>query len=1152
MSGPKSNLQQEAAVRALRGPVLIQAGAGTGKTRTLTERFVQALDDVAAEEWRRLGVGDILTITFTDKAAGELGERIRTSLRARGRHEEARAVDSAWISTIHGLCTRILRRYALEAGLDPEFTIIDAIDDRRLKERMFEQVASDTLRTPQGARVLAAYGFAELFGVVERVSGVLRARGLRVEDIATSDALDPSALHRAVRAFFSEASVRLAGCGAGGKNAASLHERCASAVMRLGQCELDAMPPDEVSRAVLGELVAWRAGGKAVGAAEPIRQELKEQHAVLLEQAAACVCAPLEQSIATMVGLFATAYADGKRRISSLDFDDLQAETARLLLRRPDIAAELRGQLRLVMVDEFQDTDSLQLTLIGALAGDDLCTVGDEFQSIYRFRGADIDVYRAHNRTALARGARTFELSTNYRSHEAVLAFVNRVFASEAFAGGSLIRLQPGRDPDQGLALATGEPRLDLVFVDAEDGDSGASRSIEANLTARRFAALRDEHGVDPGSMVVLMRQLTHAQEYASALRREGFDVALGSGGGLLGRPEILYVRALVRAIANPLDESALAQVAACLIGEVSDDGLWALRRDATEHGDGLWQALGRHAGGRLSEGDATRVVRLVSAIQLARGRVGREPLGDVILRAVEETELDLALLSSADHGILSLANVVKLTDMAREYEASGGAGPHGFSLYLDDRERFKEHTSPATVVSADSRTVRIMSIHASKGLEFPVVAVVEGGASRHVSRDIVRWGVSDGRMRIAAKAPSEFGREAKSAEFARLEVEERLAEDEESKRLFYVACTRARDILIVSGAIDPQKDGGAAGLTQIARVRAALAGSVTWPESGVGPVTCCLDDHTLRIEIARAVSVEDNDEPRTEQAQDATPCEEEHLASNAVPREPGKVSGQERRGLGSIERLSYSDLALFDTCELRFHLERVLRIGRPPGAVGGPVSFGSAVHTALQLASADRPPSADRMEAIARRFSLDAPLRADMEGAVDSFVRSGLAHRLDGHDVVRREWAFTLRIGADETSVDLAGSMDAYGRTEASGLVVDYKSGSSGDVDELEARYRAQAQCYALVALADGCSEVEVVFCRPQVVDERGAMQEISYRFEAADAAGIEGDILTRRDRMIDSACEPRDRWSPQECGGCSASGTLCPRVDPSGGSGA
>ena len=492
MSGPQANPQQEAAVSALRGPVLIQAGAGTGKTRTLTERFVQALDDVEGEEWRRIGVGEILTITFTDKAAGELSERIRTSLRARGRHAEALAVDGAWISTIHGLCTRILRRYALEAGLDPEFTIIDAIDDRRLKERTFERVAGETLRTSEGARLFAAYGFSDLFGVVERVSGTLRARGLRAEDIVTSDALDPPELHRGAVGFFSEASERLAACGATGKNATALHERCTGAVMRLAECDVDAIPPGEVARAVWDELAAWRAGGKAAGPAEPIRQELKERHAALLEQAAACVCAPLERSIVGLVERYTATYADEKRRISSLDFDDLQVETTRLLLRRPDIAAELRAQLRLVMVDEFQDTDALQLRLIGALAGDDLCTVGDEYQSIYRFRGADIDVYRAHNRAALARGARTFELSTNYRSHEAVLAFVNQVFDSEVFAGGSLIRLEPGRDPDKGLALDADEPRIDLVLVDKTDCDSGAGRFAEADMTARRFAALRD------------------------------------------------------------------------------------------------------------------------------------------------------------------------------------------------------------------------------------------------------------------------------------------------------------------------------------------------------------------------------------------------------------------------------------------------------------------------------------------------------------------------------------------------------------------------------------------------------------------------------------------------------------------------------------
>lgn len=1154
MSALSPNQQQAAAERALRGPVLIQAGAGTGKTRTLTNRFVRALDDLEPEGWRGAGVRDILTITFTDKAAGELSERIRATLRAGGRPVEAMSVDGAWISTIHGLCTRILRRYALEAGLDPEFAIIDPIEDRRLRERTFQRAAAAALKSPQGARLFAAYGFADLFGAVERISSAVRARGLSIEDIVIGQAPDVRQLHGAVHEFFFEAAERLERCGADGKNATTLRERCAGTAMRLGQCDLEETLSEDVADLVLQELSAWKAGGRAAGAAEPIRQELKEQHAVLLERAAACVCAPFERAVVELVRLYSAAYAEGKRRMSSLDFDDLQVETARLLRRRPDIAAELRSRLRLVMVDEFQDTDSLQVQLIEALAGEELCTVGDEYQSIYRFRGADVEVYRAHNRAALARGARTFELSINYRSHEAVLAFVNRVFASEAFSGGSLIRLESGRDPGHGLAIPAEEPRIDMVLIDSTECDTEAARSAEAAAVARRFAALRDEQLVDPGGMVVLMRQLTHAQEYAAALRHEGFDVALSSGGGLLGRPEVLHTRALVRTIANPLDESALAQVAACMIGQMSDDGLWALRRDARQHGDVLWQALGRKESGRLSEADSARADRLVNAIRAARTRIGRDPLGDVILRAVEETEFDLALLSAPEHGVLSLANVVKIADMAREYEATGGMGPHGFSLYLDDRERFREHTSPATVVSTDSRTVRIMSIHASKGLEFPVVAVVEGGAARHASRGIACWGFEDGRLRLALRVPSAAAPDAKSSEFARLQAEEAIAEDEESKRLFYVACTRARDVLIVSGTAALAKEGGQAYPTQIARVREALSGSLIWPEPGSGPATSRMDGHAVRTEV---VAVSGSADTTGESIADAEAAEAILQDDEVFPEGPplGDMSSDSelyRRVAVGPERLSYSDTALFDTCELRFHLERVLRIGRAPSPVGGPASFGSATHAALQLASADCVPDAERMAAIARRFRLDALLQGEMEAAVARFVHSGLAHRLEAHEVVHREWAFTLRLGAKNAPLDLVGSIDAYGRMGASGLVVDYKSGSSGNDAELMARYRTQAHCYALVALGDGCSEVDVVFCRPQVADEHGAMQEVSYRFVVDDAAAIQQDILARREYMANSARQPRERWSLAECGGCSASGTLCPRVGPAEGSGA
>jgi ATP-dependent exoDNAse (exonuclease V) beta subunit len=614
----------------------------------------------------------------------------------------------------------------------------------------------------------------------------------------------------------------------------------------------------------------------------------------------------------------------------------------------------------------------------------------------------------------------------------------------------------------------------------------------------------------------------------------------------------VLHFRALLDVISNPLDETALAAVLACGIGRVSDDGLWSLRQDATANKDSIWHALKREAEGALSARDRETVGRIVRAVDAARARVGREPLQDILLRAVEDAEFDLELLADPEEGMPALANVARVAEMAREFEESGGTGPAGFALYLADRERFNEHTAPATIAREGSRMVRITSVHSSKGLEYPVVAVVEAGAPRHVSQDIARWSCREGALTLAAKNPFTAGSAAQSPDFSRLDTAEKQAEDDESKRLFYVACTRARDVLIVSGTTDLDKADEGLALTQIDRVSAALRGSVVLPSRGTGPVSVFLGEHQVRLEaaepLARTEASEAGEAPSSTQKDRVSSSGQESVSTDheegGLCRDSGQVGAAGRPSLP--ERLSYTDLALFDACELRFYLERVLRIGRISSAPAGAASFGSAVHTALQLSAAGHPPAAERLTALARRFQLNDALHGEMTAAVATFVRSELAHALEGHATVRREWAFALRLGPQDSPVDLVGTMDAYGRSGITGLVVDYKSGASGDASELEERYRLQARCYALVALADGCDVVDVVFCRPQVRDAGDRMQEVRFRFSRQDAGEIEQEILERRRRMGSSTRQPRETWSAHACVACSASGTLCSRVEP------
>jgi RecB family exonuclease len=248
------------------------------------------------------------------------------------------------------------------------------------------------------------------------------------------------------------------------------------------------------------------------------------------------------------------------------------------------------------------------------------------------------------------------------------------------------------------------------------------------------------------------------------------------------------------------------------------------------------------------------------------------------------------------------------------------------------------------------------------------------------------------------------------------------------------------------------------------------------------------------------------------------------------------------------VERISYSDLSLFRRCGLRFFAERVLRLGGDASrADASELGMGSALHAVLQVSNAGTMPPNERVEAIGRRFRLDPAALQSVRRAAMSFLESRLSHELESHDVVRREWSFSVRLAVLGAPVYLSGSIDAYGRTEDSGLVVDYKSGDSGGEDELRERYELQAKCYALAVLEDGCTKADVVFSRPQVAGPDGEPQEIRYSFTAADRADLEAEIVAIHAAMEAGSLTPRETWDRYACRECAAAYSICSRRERS-----
>jgi ATP-dependent helicase/nuclease subunit A len=1127
------NDDQAAAARHLAGRLLIDAGAGSGKTRTLTQRILYALTPGAVERWEPAGVDEILAITFTEKAAGEIGERVRRSLRQAGRIDDARRLDAAWFSTIHGMCARLLRRHALEAGVDPAFTVLDAVTAFRMKERAFAEAASAAMTASDaGQALLGTYGYEAVATAVERLRRELHSRGLTSGSLALEPAPDAVPLWRDAVAFFERMRVGWDACPSATSTAEKQRDGCELTLSALERVPADSLPPHLLASEVWDILDAHpQPPARDLKGAEELLADMRPERERLLAAAACAASAPLASALRLLVGDFARRYGAAKAAVGGLDFDDLQIEALRLLETCPDVAECYRDQFRLVMVDEFQDTDSLQLRLVQALSRENLCTVGDERQSIYRFRGADVDVYRDHVLAMERKDALRVSLAANYRSHAEVLAFVNDAFGTPVLFGESLIELRAERDESSRPRCFGDEARVELVTVRRERNRSTVTK--EAEVVADRFALLR-EAGIPPGAMAVLLRTYKHADEFAASLRARGLPALVVGGSRFFELPEVCALRALCRTLANPSDDEAIALLLASAFAELSDDGLWLLRNDPASGGrrvplfDGLLAASG------LPPDDAEAASRAMGVLERSRARIGRMRLSEILLRAVEESAWDLRLLAEADAGRQAYANVLKFARMADAFESVGGAGPAAFVEYLDAKEESGDGEAPATLTDDASPSVRIMSIHASKGLEFAVVALPQLGDGPRGERGALRWRAEGDGVAVALALPSSRCSSERSKTnvtpwFAAFDEVDETAEEEEAKRLFYVACTRAEEKLFLLGGVNMKDE-------------ASSRSPLDW----LGEASAYLRAEGRTLRIAReSVDLESEKSGSAEPDEsaaglEASPDETPAALLPAAPTEPAA-------GVPPIpDRLSYSDIALYRRCPLRFHAEKVLRVGclSAPATSGDKRAFGSAVHAALQLAVDGEPPDATRYAALARLHGLEAIDVRRLREVVESFLDSALAREIGRMEVVRTEAPFVVPVGDGPTFL-LRGSIDCYARTGDEGLIADYKTGTDGDEATLPERFGLQASCYAFVALRDGCERVRVVFARPEMPSGEGS-EAIRYDFTLADAEGIAATLTAEHERMAAGEYAPLPAWRREVCGECPVAGSICPVAPP------
>ena len=858
--------EQRQAIRNHDRNLIVVAGAGSGKTRVLVERYIQLLND--NPDWT---IQSLVAITFTRAAAHEMRQRLRSEVDKRAKSQpegvwsgRLAQLDSARIDTIHGLCADILRANAAAAGIDPLFTVLEETEAALLLSDIVEDALAE-VPPPQ----------AQLFAQVDawRIAAVLNDSQLLNAELPPMPP-DAETLLAKWRAQVDESLLQARDELLRTDEVAALRRLShIPARDKLGKLALqyreamsviDGADEAEHVRPWLEDLLDAGAIGNKGRTADWGGKEAKSHAANLLRSLLNQVreicqdfgeLSEIDRATAEALLLWdgllrgtRRRYQDRKRQSALLDFDDLE-QLAADLLTDPAIRARYRqAEFKHLLVDEFQDTNAAQWRIIQALAdlqrGGSLFLVGDPKQSIYQFRGADVSVFnRVRGQIAGHSAGLELPLNMSFRAHDRLVAQYNLLFnrilrrnadspvrdfevlfdgpmrafrqESPREAAIELLLLDKHiRDADGEVLRSSRKRKLEYAADELRSWEAfELARRIQEIVADKRQVYDRESNRWRPiryGDIAILFRALTSVTIYEEAFKAQGLAFLTLAGRGYYDRQEVWDMLDLLRCLHNPRDDLSLAAVLRSPMFAFRDDLLLALRLMTDEAGEMLmlWEALQR-ADESLPGIDAPDLPRLRHARQTLRSlraMAGRVSISELLRQALDATNY-LAILTGLPDGGRRRGNVEKLLQLADD---SGRISLGKFARYLDDLTAREAREGEAPLQAENA--LRLMSVHASKGLEFPMVILADASRQRRHSGGLLLADVADGLNCQVYDAES--GKYASGYAHKQSVKLLNSKEEAEAKRLLYVAATRAQDYLLVSGAIwqnqagDWQSDG--------------------------------------------------------------------------------------------------------------------------------------------------------------------------------------------------------------------------------------------------------------------------------------------------------------------------------------------------------
>lgn len=1130
-NAPGLTEEQHEAIHRRRVSIALSAGAGCGKTHVLVERFLAALaPSTNGEQDGTHGLAGLIAITFTDRAAREMRDRLRRKCRDRLRAADDRSADewlgllreleSARVSTIHAFCASLLRSHAVEAGIDPRFQILQAGPSATL----FSEVIEDQLREQLGQMNEDLLDLVVMFGLVPLRQMFQKLLGRRhAIDFNYWAKITPEELVR----VWHEVEVK--------EVLPLLREQFLNMpeVVRMRTIIGNWTPTNPVMRErfeVLGEAFDDLASGgdfynlmsdihdaaRVQGggskkdwfsdeihdefrdAATTVRKWAKEvENSSRIETDTAMSSAAAGLALLRVARPIIEAYESRKRELGFLDFDDLLAETLKLLngSHGPSLKQRLTSRLDLLLVDEFQDTDPLQVELVKALCGDHLRKgklffVGDSKQSIYRFRGADPRVFRELQNEIPDAGR--LPLNRNFRSQPGVLDFVNALFHQ---------RLDnPKYEPLVAHRTALSDaPIVEFLWAtppadNTEKIDVKLLRKQEAEWIARRLTQIlatghvtipADSSGATRkaayGDVTILFRTLSDVRYYEEALRKHGIPYYTVGGGAYYAQQEVFDLLNLLRAIDAPGDVVSLAGALRSPFFSLTDETLYWLAQQETGLAGGLLAAT---LPSQLDGEQRRQVAFAAETLRALRKQKDRLSVGALIRQALDLTGYD-ALLLAEFLGERKLANLRKLIDQARLFDASGIFTLSDFIHELSEFVSRQPDEPPAPIELETSTVVRLMTIHQAKGLEFPIVVVPDLMRNQNGSPAIVAF---DPQLGPLVRAKHEDAGACGLDLWRALEEQE---EADEGIRLLYVAATRAADYLILSAGVKDfdKPNGWLEFLGERFDLRSgALKAHLPsgWPRPRVTvtleqPPKPPATDGNSRVNWEQLIA-----EAR-ECAAEGRGTSSPLVASIPPDRTARRVFSFSRLANHfTIDEMPPSEANALDAISAEEVFDE---------PTGDATELGVLVHAVL--AQIDFAAPGNVLERcrneLARRFSSSAVKPDNAARLIERFLQSPRAAALREAAAVHRELEFLLRWPPDEPADCrlIQGFIDCLYQDPAGRWhLIDYKTNrvTAADVPKLAAKYELQMSLYAMAAeevLGASLATLTLCFLQPGVEQE-------------------------------------------------------------------